>query len=115
MKFICAALYAAVVSASSCYISTRHTADGTGHVFPFSYSGDHGPLNWHHIVSDSGACAHGRQESPIDINKDSVTYARQGDVRIAIPPAESAKLENLGAGLEVVLSNGTLTTPDNTY
>ncbi|KAF9885855.1 hypothetical protein FE257_012327 [Aspergillus nanangensis] len=115
MKFIPVALFAAAVSASCGRIPQKRTADGTGHVFHFSYSGDHGPLNWHHIVADSDTCAHGRHQSPIDLNPKSVTFSRRGDVRIDIPTAESAKLENLGAGLEVVLTNGTLTTPDNTY
>lgn len=115
MKFLHAVFFAAAAAASCGHIPIKRKADGTGHTFEFSYSGDQGPLNWHHVVADSDACAHGQNQSPIDINQDSVTVARQGDVRIDIPPAESAKLENLGSGLEVVLGNGTLTTPDNTY
>ncbi|KAJ5561702.1 carbonic anhydrase [Penicillium sp. DV-2018c] len=67
-------------------------------------------------MPDSDAYAHGRHQQLTSAGILLPLHrAREGDVRIYIPLAESAKLENLGAGLEVVLGNGTLTTSDNTY
>ncbi|PLB37587.1 putative carbonic anhydrase [Aspergillus candidus] len=116
MKLATVLSLAVAVSAYCCVPPVKPAGpEGHAHTFNFDYEGETGPLNWHHIDRDNSQCAHGKHQSPIDISSNSVTIAPRGSVRINIPKASTAKLENLGSGLEVVLTNGSLTTPNGNY
>jgi carbonic anhydrase len=107
-----------VVSATSCIHGTSlmpRAPDGTVEVNDFNYTNTGGPLNWYGLDSENSACSKGSRQSPIDIVTESSGYVKSGSVKFRVPNADNVKFENLGSGLEVVLTNGTLVTPHDSY
>ncbi|CAG8928792.1 unnamed protein product [Penicillium salamii] len=91
------------------------SADGTVDVNTFNYTNTGGPLTWYGLDEKNSACSTGKHQSPIDIVTNDIEYASTSDVHFHVPSADNAKFENLGSGLEVVLTNGTLTTESGSY
>lgn len=84
-------------------------------VAQFSYTGITGPLNWHALnLTANAKCAHGRNQSPININ--STVPASDGSALVLkIPDYPSgAEFENLGSTVEVIVS-GNLTREGKQY
>ena len=91
-------------------------AHGVVEVNDFNYTAEGGPLNWYGLNKAANfACANGSYQSPIDIATSTIGYAPDGSVTVGIPCVESAKFENLGFGLEVVMTNGSLTANETTF
>ncbi|KAF7597025.1 hypothetical protein BBP40_011391 [Aspergillus hancockii] len=106
MKF--ATLFLSFLTAASASVHTR-AADGRVKTAPYNYTAAGGPLNWYGLDPESNsACAKGTHQSPIVIQTDNIEYATPGSLRLNIPRADNVKFENLGATLEVVLTNGWL-------
>ena len=85
----------------------------------FDYGATTGPLNWHLLDATYSNCATGKYQSPILIHthgpeKKSVNLIPAGSLSLDIPQANS-QMENLGSGLEVVLTNGTFVGGGKSY
>lgn len=118
MKGFASILSFATAVSASCLHGTSllpRSADGIVDVNSFNYTNTGGPLNWHGLDSANSACAAGNRQSPIVIETDDIDYASAKDVHFHVPSVNEAKFENLGSGLEVVLTNGTLTTKQGSY
>ncbi|RLL97204.1 hypothetical protein CFD26_105337 [Aspergillus turcosus] len=119
MKLVAAILPLIASASASCLYGTSllpRSADGTVDVASYGYTNTGGPLNWHGLdKSKSSACAKGKNQSPINIVTADIDYAAAKSVRLNIPNADSVRLENLGTGLQVALTNGTLVTPQGRY
>ncbi|CAK7200193.1 hypothetical protein SEUCBS139899_002884 [Sporothrix eucalyptigena] len=106
------------VASASCLSGTRlaaRAADGTVAISTFNYTGEGGPLNWYGLnTTTNGACSKGKNQSPIDIVTQSITYASTSSLNFSVPTVPSAKFENLGTNVEVVI-NGSLVTSNLTY
>jgi carbonic anhydrase len=94
---------------ASCYhgLNTRQP-DGTVKTNAFNYTALGGPLNWFGLASANSACSEGKFQSPINIETNIISYATTGSVKLEVPSVQSAKFENLGSGMEVVMPNGTI-------
>lgn len=101
---------------ADCYhgLSTRQ-ADGTVKPNAFNYTALGGPLNWFGLSSANSACSEGKFQSPINIETSAISYATAGLIKMEVPSVQSAKFENLGSGMEVVMPNGTLVINGTTY
>ncbi|CAK7218411.1 hypothetical protein SBRCBS47491_003500 [Sporothrix bragantina] len=114
------AVFAASFSAASasCLSGTRlaaRAADGTVAISTFNYTGEGGPLNWYGLnTTTNSACSKGKNQSPIDIVTQSIEYASASSLNFSVPAVPSAKFENLGTNVEVVI-NGSLVTSNLTY
>jgi carbonic anhydrase len=118
MKFAANILPLITAVSASCLHGTSlmpRSADGTVDVNSFNYTNTGGPLNWYGLDSANSACSKGKRQSPIVIDTDNIDYASSKSVRFHVPKADEVKFENLGSGLEVVLTNGTLVTPGGSY
>lgn len=118
MKFAATILPLITAVSASCLHGTSlmpRSADGTVDANSFNYTNTGGPLNWYGLDSANSACSKGKRQSPIVIDTDNIDYASSKSVRFHVPKADEAKFENLGSGLEVVLTNGTLVTPGGSY
>jgi carbonic anhydrase len=119
MKFVAAILPLIASATASCLYGTSlmpRAADGTVPTITYNYTYTGGPLNWYGLdESKNSACAKGMYQSPIVIYTNEIQYAAAGSVNFSVPVADNAKFENLGFYLEVVLPNGTLSTPLGTY
>ncbi|OQE21717.1 hypothetical protein PENSTE_c011G07135 [Penicillium steckii] len=118
MKFATSVLPFIAAASASCLHGTSllpRSADGTVDINPFNYTNTGGPLNWYGLDKDNSACSKGKRQSPIVIETDDIDYVNSNSLHFHVPKADDAKFENLGSGLEVVLTNGTLVTKDNSY
>jgi carbonic anhydrase len=119
MKFALSVLPLVVAVSASCLHGTsllRRSADGTVDVNAYNYTNAGGPLNWYGLNKEKNfACSQGKRQSPIDLVTDDIDYATAESLRFNVPNADNAKFENLGSGLEVVLTNGTLVTSKGSY
>ncbi|BDD63711.1 hypothetical protein MPDQ_006473 [Monascus purpureus] len=98
-------------AALSLLLATSLAHDGLVETSEYNYTATSGPLNWHHLNETTNLrCATGKNQSPIAIQTQSIDYAEPGSLHFNVLPADHAKFENLGSGLEVVLTNGSLTT-----
>ncbi|GMF80737.1 unnamed protein product [Aspergillus oryzae] len=93
----------------------RRAAGGLDDANKFNYTGLGGPLNWYGLDEANEACAKGKHQSPIVIDSAAIDYAASGSLKLDLPLADGAKLENLGFGLQVTLTNGSLTANSKTY
>lgn len=114
-----AAIAALFSSASaSCLHGTilaARAADGLVPISAFNYTGDGGPLNWYGLnTTTNSACAMGKFQSPIDINTKDIGYTDASTLNVSVPAVSSAKFENLGTNVEVVV-NGSLIAGNTTY
>lgn len=91
------------------------SADGTVDINSYNYTNLGGPLNWYGLDKKNSACATGKRQSPINIVTEDIDYSAANSVHFNIPSADNIKFENLGSGLEVVLTNGTLVTAAGSY
>ncbi|KAJ6133931.1 hypothetical protein N7523_000253 [Penicillium sp. IBT 18751x] len=92
------------------------SADGTVDINYYNYTNLGGPLNWYGLNKEkNSACATGKRQSPINIVTQDIDYAATNSVHFNIPTANDIKFENLGSGLEVVLTNGSLVTKAGSY
>ncbi|GKZ22897.1 hypothetical protein AbraIFM66951_005021 [Aspergillus brasiliensis] len=115
MKFFATILSLALGASASC-IGHARRADGMVKTNYFNYTATGGPLNWYGLDEDANsACAMGKHQSPIVIDTQGIDYVTPGSLYFNIPKAGPSKLENLGSGLEVVLTNGSLTAGNKTY
>jgi carbonic anhydrase len=103
------------ISATCLHGLTARAADGTVKPNAFNYTALGGPLNWFGLDSNNSACSEGKFQSPINVVTNTIEFAAQGSVKVDIPAVPSAKFENLGSGMEVVMSNGTLMANGTTY
>ncbi|KAG2415581.1 hypothetical protein HFD88_006772 [Aspergillus terreus] len=109
MKLTAAVLSLAVAASASCIRHARR-ADGVVETNSYNYTEMGGPLNWYGLDPEANsACATGKHQSPIVIHSEDIDYVSPGSLKFDIPKADYAKFENLGSGLEVVLTNGSLT------
>ncbi|KAB8259277.1 alpha carbonic anhydrase [Aspergillus pseudonomiae] len=117
MKFITAFLPLLSVASASCIPNrvVRRAADGLVDINKFNYTNLGGPLNWAGLDEANEACSKGSHQSPIVIDTDAIDYAASGSLKLNLPSADNAKFENLGSGLEVVLTNGSLEANNKTY
>lgn len=108
-------LFFSAIPLASAHIQAR-AADGVVTPNSFNYTNLGGPLNWYGLnTTANDACAKGTHQSPIDIGTQTVNYAVAGSVNFTVTNVPSAKFENLGSGLEVVITNGSLATNNITY
>jgi carbonic anhydrase len=107
-----------IVVSASCLGGSRlaaRAADGTVTISTWNYTGEGGPLNWYGLnTTANGACSKGQFQSPIDIVTQSISYSPISSLNFSIPPVSSAKFENLGTNVEVVI-NGSLVASNKTY
>ncbi|RAH77613.1 putative carbonic anhydrase [Aspergillus japonicus CBS 114.51] len=90
-------------------------ADGLVAINSYNYTNLGGPLTWYGLNNETNAaCSQGKHQSPIDIVTAEIDYVPTGSLRFNIPATTAAKFENLGSGLEVVLTNGTLSVGNST-
>ncbi|KAJ5663054.1 hypothetical protein N7507_003785 [Penicillium longicatenatum] len=118
MKVAASILPLLTAVSASCLHGTSlmpRAADGTVDINPYNYTNTGGPMVWYGLDSANVACSTGKHQSPIDVVTDDIDYASAGSVHFHVPNANNAKFENLGSGLEVVLTNGTLVTKNNSY
>lgn len=117
MKFATVLPFISAVSASCLHGTSLmpRAADGTVDINSYNYTNEGGPLNWYGLDSANSACAKGKFQSPINIVTDEIDYAKANGVHFHVPAADNAKFENLGSGLEVVLTNGTLAANGTKY
>ncbi|KAJ5109984.1 hypothetical protein N7532_002629 [Penicillium argentinense] len=118
MKVTASILPFLTLASASCLRGTSllpRSADGTVDINHYNYTNTGGPLNWYGLDKDNTACATGKHQSPIVIETDDIDYANSNSVHFHVPSAVEAKFENLGSGLEVVLTNGTLVTKAGSY
>ncbi|KAL2863300.1 carbonic anhydrase family protein [Aspergillus lucknowensis] len=90
-------------------------ADGTVEVNPYNYTNLGSPFNWYGLDDDNSACSTGKNQSPIEIVTDEIDYVAPGALKFHVPNADNVKFENLGSGLEVVLTNGSLAANGRQY
>ncbi|KAE8552750.1 hypothetical protein TMatcc_007868 [Talaromyces marneffei ATCC 18224] len=101
--------------AAAAHIHAR-AAHGVIDTNPFNYTGLGGPLNWYGLNKTANeACAKGMRQSPINIDTHTIEYAATGSVNFNISNVASAKFENSGFGLEVLMTNGSLVVNNITY
>ncbi|OOO07733.1 carbonic anhydrase [Aspergillus oryzae] len=93
----------------------RRAAGGLDDANQSNYTGLGGPLNWYGLDEANEACAKGKHQSPIVIDSAAIDYAASGSLKLDLPLADGSKLENLGFGLQVTLTNGSLTANSKTY
>ncbi|KAI9372356.1 putative carbonic anhydrase [Aspergillus egyptiacus] len=115
-----AAVIPLVASATaSCLHGTSllpRSADGVVDINPYNYTNLGGPTNWYGLDKEkNGDCSKGKNQSPIDIVTNEIDYVTPGSLKFDIPSAGGIKFENLGSGLEVVLTNGSLAVDNKTY
>jgi carbonic anhydrase len=103
------------ISASCFHGLISRQADGTVKANTFNYTDLGGPLNWFGLSSANSACSEGKFQSPINIETSTISYAATGSIKMEVPSVQSAKFENLGSGMEVVMPNGTLVINGTTY
>ncbi|PWY75301.1 carbonic anhydrase [Aspergillus sclerotioniger CBS 115572] len=118
MKFVTAFLpLIASVSAHCIRSPVEHrAADGLADINYFNYTNLGSPLNWYGLKPESNeACTKGKHQSPIDISTTAINYTSRSAIKLDLPTADGAKFENLGSGLEVVLTNGSLTANGKVY
>jgi carbonic anhydrase len=105
------------IIATACLHGTSllpRSADGLVEINSFNYTNAGGPL-WYGLSEKKFACSKGKHQSPIDIVTEDIDYAAANSIRFNVSSADNAKFENLGSGLEVVLTNGNLTTNSSSY
>jgi len=56
-----------------CMFSLANLAYASGETVHWSYSGIDGPQNWGSLASDYSLCASGRNQSPIDIRRTTLS------------------------------------------
>ena len=118
MKATAAILSLIASVTASCLHGTSllpRSADGTVDINSFNYTNTGGPLTWYGLNEKNSACSKGKHQSPIDIVTHDIDYATANSIRFNVPSADNTKFENLGSGLEVVLTNGTLVTSTSSY
>lgn len=119
MDFALAFVSLITAASASCIYGTSlmpRAAEGVVDILSFNYTATGGPLNWHLLnTTANNACATGKNQSPVDIVMEGITYAIPGSVKLDIPCADGVELENLNNVVEVVANNGTLTTPESIY
>jgi carbonic anhydrase len=118
MKVTAAILPLIASATASCLHGTSllpRSADGTVDINSFNYTNTGGPLTWYGLDAKNSACSQGKHQSPIDIVTEDIDYAAANSIRFNVPSTDNAKFENLGSGLEVVLTNGTLVTSTGSY
>lgn len=118
MKVAAAILPLLTAATASCLRGTSllpRAADGVVEVNSFNYTATGGPLNWYGLDKENFACSKGKRQSPIDINTEDIGYSSHKNISFYVPNADHVKFENLGSGLEVVLTNGTLITSSGHY
>jgi carbonic anhydrase len=118
MKVTAAILPLIASATASCLHGTSllpRSADGTVDVNSFNYTNTGGPLTWYGLSKANSACSEGKHQSPIDIVTEDIDYAAASSIRFNVPSTDNAKFENLGSGLEVVLTNGTLVAGNSSY
>ncbi|OOQ90309.1 carbonic anhydrase [Penicillium brasilianum] len=118
MKVTAAILPLIASATASCLHGTSllpRSADGTVDINSFNYTNAGGPLTWYGLDAKNSACSKGKHQSPIDIVTEDIDYATANSIRFNVPSTDNAKFENLGSGLEVVLTNGTLVTSTGSY
>ncbi|KAJ5175557.1 uncharacterized protein N7482_001434 [Penicillium canariense] len=119
MKVAAAILPLLTAVSASCLHGTSllpRSADGTVDINSFNYTNLGGPLNWYGLNKEkNSACSTGKRQSPINIVTEDIDYAAANSVQFNIPNADDIKFENLGSGLEVVLTNGSLVTKAASY
>ncbi|KAE8371603.1 putative carbonic anhydrase [Aspergillus bertholletiae] len=94
----------------------RRAVDGTVTISSYNYTNLGGPLTWYGLDADSNSlCAQGKNQSPINIESDTVSYVTPDSIEFSIPPVDGVRFENLGTGLEVVLANGTFVAKNQSY
>ncbi|KAH8691566.1 putative carbonic anhydrase [Talaromyces proteolyticus] len=107
-------LFAAIPLASA-HVHAR-AADGLVKINSYNYTNLGGPLNWYGLnTSANEACAKGSHQSPIDIVTDAINYTPATALNFSVSTVDSAKFENLGSGLEVVITNGSLVANNKTF
>jgi carbonic anhydrase len=107
-------LFAAIPLASA-HVHAR-AADGLVKENSFNYTNLGGPLNWYGLnTSANEACSKGSHQSPIEIVTDAIDYATVDSLNFTVSTVPSAKFENLGSGLEVVITNGSLVAANKTF
>lgn len=118
MKVTAAILPLIASATASCLHGTSllpRSADGTVDINSFNYTNTGGPLTWYGLDEKNSACSKGKHQSPIDIVTQDIDYAAANSISFNVPSTDNAKFENLGSGLEVVLTNGTLVTSTSSY
>ncbi|KJK67242.1 Eukaryotic-type carbonic anhydrase [Aspergillus parasiticus SU-1] len=117
MKFAIALLPLIAGASASCIHNhvMRRAAGGLDDASRFNYTGLGGPLSWYGLNEANEACAKGKHQSPIVIDSTAIDYAASGSLQLNLPLADGAKLENLGFGLQVTLTNGSLAANSKTY
>ncbi|KAJ5698930.1 hypothetical protein N7462_000935 [Penicillium macrosclerotiorum] len=118
MKVAAAILPLIASATASCLHGTSlmpRSADGTVDINSFNYTNTGGPLTWYGLDESNSACSQGKHQSPIDIVTDKIDYAAAKSIKFHVPSTDNAKFENLGSGLEVVLTNGTLVASQRSY
>jgi carbonic anhydrase len=107
-------LFAAIPLASA-HVYAR-AADGLVKANSFNYTDLGGPLNWYALNTTANeACSKGHHQSPIDIVTDASDYTPVSSLNFTVSTVDSAKFENLGSGLEVVITNGSLVANNKTF
>ncbi|KAF1981933.1 carbonic anhydrase, partial [Aulographum hederae CBS 113979] len=81
------------------------TQDGKVHVSKFGYSGAQGPVNWNNLAAENEGCSTGTSQSPINLDCSLRSTAKSPFVAIA--NVQSAEIENIGTGVEVLVNGST--------
>lgn len=72
----------------------------------FTYEGENGPLVWHHVNRTAyGACAHGQEQSPINI--ETHLKFKRADAILAYPSIGDFTAENNGHTIQFTPKNAT--------
>lgn len=102
--------------ATASLINERHNGFSSRSTEPpkFGYSGVTGPLGWHLLDTEkNGACAHGHEQSPIDIHDGThkeVLDCPEARPELHYETTSGRPFKNLGTTVEVEVS-GTLKLP----
>ncbi|KAF9890766.1 hypothetical protein FE257_005635 [Aspergillus nanangensis] len=118
MKIAYALCSLAVAASASCIHSgsLARRSDGVVEANSYTYTETNGPLNWYGLDAEANsACATGKHQSPIVIKTQEIDYVTPGSLSFNVPATTGAKFENLGSGLEVVLTNGSLAVGSKKY
>lgn len=67
----------------------------------FGYTGLQGPLNWHSLNANNSKCAHGKLQTPINLDAGVKTESGAG-YELLYPNTPHAEFENLGTTVEVL-------------